>query len=125
MKIKKMDITIILILLVASLAMVFVTKNMTSKANGDYLVIELDGREYGRYDLSKNQKIEVKSQNGGLNTIEIKDNKATMVYANCLDLICTRMPPISDKGQTIVCLPHRLFLEVESNKESEIDQVVQ
>lgn len=125
MKIKKMDILIILILFISSLIMVFLTKNMTNQAVGDYLVIELDGKEYGKYDLSYDRTIKIESSNGGLNTVEIKNNKATMIYANCLDLICTKMPPISDKGQTIVCLPHRLFLEIESNKDSDIDQVVQ
>lgn len=124
MKIKKMDIVIIFILFFTSLALVFLTKNLQSQADGDYLVIELDGKEYGRYDLSKEQTIEVKSQNGGLNTVEIKDKKARMIYANCMDLICTKMPPISEKGQNIVCLPHRLYLEVDSNKEADIDQVV-
>ncbi len=125
MKIKKMDIVIIIALFFTSLALVFLTKSITSQAGGEYLVIELDGKEYGRYDLSKDRTIDVESQNGGLNTIEIKNKKARMIYANCLDLICTRMPPISEKGQTIVCLPHRLYLEVDSNKEQEIDQVVQ
>lgn len=125
MKIKKMDIVIIVALFFSSLALVFLTKTITSQADGDYLVIELDGKEYGRYDLSKDRTIEVESQNGGLNTIEIKDKKARMIYANCLDLICTKMPPIGEKGQTIVCLPHRLYLEVDSDKEAEIDQVVQ
>lgn len=120
-----MDIVIIFVLFFTSLALVFVTKSMTSQADGDFLVIELDGKEYGKYDLSKDRTIEVKSQNGGLNTIEIKDRKARMVYANCRDLICTKMQPISEKGQTIVCLPHRLYLEVDSNKEAEIDQVLQ
>lgn len=124
MKIKKMDILIIFILFFTSLVLVFITKNFQAQADGDYLVIELDGKEYGRYDLAKEQTIEVKTQNGGLNTIEIKDKKARIIYANCMDLICTKMPPISEQGQNIVCLPHRLYLEVDSNKEAEIDQVV-
>lgn len=120
-----MDIVVIVFLLVSSLAMVFVTRNMTGLARGDYLLIQLDGKEYGRYDLSKDRKIEVKSKSGGLNTIEIKDKEAKMVFANCSDLICMRMPPIKDDGQTIVCLPHRLMVEVVSDRENDIDQVVQ
>lgn len=125
MKIKKMDIVIICLLFFTSLALVFLTKNLISQAQGDFLVIELDGKEYGRYDLSKEKIIDIKDQKGGKNTIEIKNRKARMIYANCLDLICTKMPPISQKGQTIVCLPHRLYLEIDSDKEVEIDQVVQ
>lgn len=124
MKLKKADIVVILSLLLISLSFVFVTQKMTQEAEGDYLVIELDGKEYGRYDLSKNQTIEVKSPNGGLNTIEIKDKQAKMTFANCLDLICMNMPAIKDDGQTIVCLPHRLYLEVDSSEKSEVDQVV-
>lgn len=124
MKIKKMDIIVIFVLFFISLGLVFITKNNEAMADGEYLVIELDGKEYGKYDLEEDQTIEIESENGGKNTIEIKDKKANMVYANCRDLICTKMPPISEKGQTIVCLPHRLYLEVDSNQDAEIDQVV-
>lgn len=125
MKLKRMDIFVIVFLLVSSLAMVFVTKNTKGLARGDYLLIQLDGKEYGRYDLSKDRTIEIKSKSAGLNTIEIKDKEAKMTFANCRDLICTKMPAIKDDGQTIVCLPHRLMVEVVSERESDIDQVVQ
>ncbi|MDD7305179.1 MAG: NusG domain II-containing protein [Peptoniphilaceae bacterium] len=124
MKIKKMDIVIIFVLFFTSLAMVVATHSMQSQADGEYLVIELDGKEYAKYDLNEDRTVEIESKNGGKNTIEIKDKKARMVFANCTDLICTRMPAIGEKGQTIVCLPHRLYLEVDSNKEADIDQVV-
>lgn len=125
MKIKKMDIIVIIILFIASLGLVFFTKNMTKKEAGDLLIIEVDGEEYGRYDLGKNQTIEIKSKDDGVNKIEIKDNKAKMIYANCPDLVCTNMPAIKNDGETIVCLPHKLLIEVKSDRENKIDQVVQ
>ena len=51
-----------------------------------------------------------------------------MKEANCRDLLCTHMPSIKKVGETIVCLPHRLILEIVSEKEEsdeeEIDKVV-
>ncbi|WP_296558216.1 NusG domain II-containing protein [uncultured Acetobacterium sp.] len=54
----------------------------------------------------------------GSNTLEISDGTAKIVEADCPDHICVRTYPISSPGETIVCLPHKLVVEVISSGES-------
>ena len=125
MKVKKYDLIIIIGLLLISLLFSFLAFKVKDKGQGDFLLIEVDGKEYGKYPLNVDKKIEVKTKNKAYNIIEIKNGKVKMLKANCRDLICTHMPAISDSGQTIVCLPHRLILEVKNyNNKNEVDKVV-
>ena len=51
-----------------------------------------------------------------------------MVEASCADQLCVRQGEIERIGETIVCLPHRLLVEVNSDKpdqqpDTEIDVI--
>jgi len=48
----------------------------------------------------------------GSNTLEISGGSAKMTAADCPDHICVKTYPISSPGETIVCLPHKLVVEV-------------
>lgn len=128
MKIKKRDIIVILLILFLSLFMAFFAKKLKSNEDGSYLRIELNGKEYGRYPLNKDKTFKIKIDEDEYNVVEIKNKEVRMKEANCRDLLCTHMPSIKKVGETIVCLPHRLILEIISSddkkKDDEIDKVV-
>lgn len=42
----------------------------------------------------------------------IKDGEANMQEADCPNQICVHHSPISHKGETIVCLPNRVIVEI-------------
>ncbi len=69
----------------------------------------------GTYSLSKDQTIEVKDGDF-YNRIRIEDGKAYMEEANCPDGYCEEQGKISGHTQTIVCLPHKLVVEVLENE---------
>ena len=46
------------------------------------------------------------------NMIFVSDDKVVMEAADCKDQICVHHKPISSKGESIICLPHRLVIEV-------------
>ena len=48
----------------------------------------------------------------GYNKIRVEDGKAYMEEANCPDGYCEEQGKISRHTQTIVCLPHKLVVEV-------------
>ncbi len=48
----------------------------------------------------------------GTNTIVIEDGSAYVTDADCPDKICEEMGKISKSGETIVCLPHKLIVEI-------------
>ena len=46
------------------------------------------------------------------NVLEISGGGAAVVEANCGDHTCVRTGTVSRTGETIVCLPHRLVVEI-------------
>ena len=47
-----------------------------------------------------------------------------MMQSSCPDLICVRHKAVSETGETIVCLPHKLVIEITGAPETELDGVV-
>lgn len=48
----------------------------------------------------------------GSNTLVISNGTAKISEADCPDHICVKTYPVSSPGETIVCLPHKLVVEV-------------
>lgn len=46
------------------------------------------------------------------NVLQIKEGEVSITEADCPDLICVHHKPVSRQGETIVCLPHKLLVEV-------------
>ena len=85
------------------------------------VVIKVDGEVYGRYALDEDQVIEV--QDGDFyNRVRIKDGKAYMEEADCPDGYCEEQGKINNRTQTIVCLPHKLVVEIEEVENSDDSQ---
>ena len=57
------------------------------------------------------------------NIIEAKKGQIRMKSATCSDQVCVRMGSISKPGQTIVCLPHKILIEIQSES-GEADDVI-
>ncbi|KPU44056.1 hypothetical protein OXPF_22220 [Oxobacter pfennigii] len=85
-------------------------------------IIEVDGKEYGRYDLKKmdNQTFELELPNGEHSVVEIKDGMIRIKEANCPDKVCVNTSWISKPGQIIVCLPYRVIIKM-SGEGNEVD----
>ena len=72
---------------------------------------ETDGKLYGEYSLSGNQTIVIDGSHG-YNRVVIENGAAYVEDADCPDKYCMKYKPISKGNETIVCLPHRLVVEV-------------
>ena len=107
---KKKDLILGAGIIVIALAMLLVMQ-LTRGEEGNQIRVTLDGKIYGTYSLSKDQTIEVKDGDF-YNRIRIEDGKAYMEEANCPDGYCEEQGKISGHTQTIVCLPHKLVVEV-------------
>lgn len=114
---KKWDIIIIVFLICLSFIPELVFGVMMGKNyNGTYAEITIDGKLYRKIPLSEHsgdEQIDIKTAYG-YNTIEIKDKSIKVIDADCKDKICLRSGFISEPGQIIVCLPHKLMIEVKS-----------
>ena len=107
---KKNDVVLGGGILVIALVL-FLVMHLTRNEAGNQIRIMVDGEVYGTYSLEKDQVIEVK-ENDFYNRIRIQDGTAYMEEANCPDGYCEEQGKISGRTQTIVCLPHKLVVEV-------------
>ena len=85
-----------------------------SHGNAAWVVAKVDGAEIDRWPLNKDNEADIDTDFGH-NRIEIKDGKVRMIEADCPDGYCRHQSPVSDKGGSIVCLPHHLIIEAESS----------
>ncbi len=114
---KKRDI--IFVCSVIALAGILYFINMwNSQAEGDKAVITVNGKEYGIYALNENQEIEIENAYG-YNRIVICDGAVYMEHADCPDQYCVGQGRIHKQGQQLVCLPHKLVVEVQVSAETE------
>lgn len=105
--VKKADVILFIGILLVAL-IIFALIFIPQKSLGSTLVITVDGAEYCRTPLSEDKEIKLPQ-----NTVIIKDGQAFMKDARCPDKICINQGKISKKGQTVVCLPAGVILEVE------------
>lgn len=84
-------------------------------------VVLLDGEEYGRYPLSQDTKVKIELPDGSYNLLEIKDGKADMIEATCPDKICVKHRSVSKRGESLVCLPNQVVVQIENGREAEVD----
>ena len=112
---KKKDMILIVAVLAISLIS-FAAIKMTQK----------DGKEVYKTSIKKDQIYQIPEKNG-TNVMQIKDGKVTMKKADCKDQICADHKAIEKSGETIVCLPHKVVIEIrsEDGKEQELDGVTQ
>ena len=117
----KRDFIAIAIVIILS-AVGFLLLNF-GRARGSEVVITAGGSEYGTYPLSEDKVIEIKSD-VGLNTVVIENGSVYMKDADCPDRYCVKQGKVTGSGDSIICLPHKLVVEVKSSDgENTIDAV--
>ena len=111
-------ILVAVILLIAAAGLLFV--NLT-KQEGSLVVVRIDGVQTQSYSLNENRTVEIITgkNNEFLNTLVIEDGKAYISQADCPDKICQEHKPVSYSGETIVCLPHKIVIEITDGQSSQ------
>lgn len=71
-------------------------------------------------DASFTQEIKIKTKLGN-NTVKISDDGAQMIDADCRDLLCVKEGHKTKAGQTIVCLPNKVVVEIKGEDKVQID----
>jgi hypothetical protein len=78
---------------------------------GNLVRVEVDGNTYTVLALTQDTSLEIKTEQGS-NLLVIKDGEAYVAEADCPDKICAKHKPISKRGETIICVPHRVVITV-------------
>ena len=82
---------------------------------GTVAVIRVDGEVYEKINLDTvtvAYDMEIRTE-FGYNKIHIEPGSISVTDADCRDHICIRQGTVAEVGVPIVCLPHRLTIEIE------------
>ena len=92
---------------------------------GSTVVISVDGRDYKSFPLDEDTRFVIDGYHGGSNVLVIENGEAYLESASCPDKLCVNMGKISKVGQSIICLPNKVVIEIRGDSdETEYDTVV-
>lgn len=120
---KKNDIILAVVMILVAAAG-FLWYNLAKEEGGAVMLIQ-DGKEVQSFSLNDEVEYLIETEDDSYNLLVIRGGKAFMKEASCPDQICVNHRPVSNVGETIVCLPNEVVIKViEKNSQSEIDMVI-
>lgn len=115
-------ILVLVILLIVALSFIYIASN---KKSGKKVIVKQDGNIIQEIKLDERAKYKINIPGGGYNTIVVKNGQVSMLEADCKDQICVRHNPIKFDKEVIICLPHRLSVEIVSDEKSKMDMIAE
>ncbi len=109
--VQKGDIILLILLLCLACGLFFFTQG--PRRAGATVTITVDGTIYGCFPLSTDQQIDIVSDYG-TNCLQICGGTASVLSADCPDLICAHHVPVSHAGERIVCLPNHVIISIDA-----------
>ncbi len=108
----KNDIILVAVIVSVAVAGLFILKATEEK--GASVAVLYDGAVLKEYSITENVEEEILTGDNGewMNTLVIKNGKVRVKSANCPDGICVDHREISNLGETIICLPHKVVVEI-------------
>lgn len=109
MKKLRNDVILISSILIITVISAFLYFSM--QKGGNNVAVIKNGEQIAVCSLKENLTLPITDDNH-TNMLVIKDGKAYISQANCPDKICVNHRPVSKTGETIVCLPAKLVIEI-------------
>ena len=82
-----------------------------------------DGHEIAAYSLLEDRIESIPYGDENYNLLLISNGQVSVSDADCPDKLCVHQHSISRNGESIICLPHKLVIQIEAKEESELDAV--
>ena len=121
---KKRNDIILAVVMILVAAAGFLWYNLAKEEGGAVMLIQ-DGKEVQSFSLNDEVEYLIETEDDSYNLLVIRGGKAFMKEASCPDQICVNHRPVSNVGETIVCLPNEIVIKViEKSSQSEIDMVI-
>lgn len=125
---KKKDIIIIAAALFAA-GVLYIVSQLSLGAEASSVVVTVDGEERLRRPLAMENTYEIRQDDGSVNVIAVEGGAVYMKEANCRDGLCLGMGKMRNAAKTIVCLPHKLVVQLEGDLPesdvSDLDIIIQ
>ncbi len=121
---KKGDLLIIVFGLVMALAVYFTYSHFSAQTDQLSVVIKSEGQVVKTIPCQSGHSETYQLNNAyGVNNIAVKDGVVVMTSADCHNQICVKSGKIARAGQSIICLPHRVSVEIVGDNSAEVDDV--
>jgi len=111
------EIISIVVIVAAVLIWIFISKN--EMKTGFYALIHSEGK-VTRISLDINKTYTISSSEG-MNVLTVENGYIYVSEADCPDKICINQGKINKTGETIICLPHELVVEIEGEDSTVVD----
>lgn len=115
MKIRVADIILAIVIVIIGTASALYLSFRDTSVTVPQVVIRVDGEIYGTYPLDQDKTIEINNGNH-TNNVTIKDGYVQMTKSNCDSQDCIKQGKINDGSKNIICLPHKITIEVKSSE---------
>ena len=115
---KKNDYILLAVILAIAAASLFIYQ-YTGNGQDGFVRVTVNGDLYGTYSLDDEHEVLI----GDSVRLMISDGCADVVEALCPDQICVKQKAISKGGESIICLPNQVMIEIIGAKEAELDAV--
>ncbi|MDY0234690.1 MAG: NusG domain II-containing protein [Gudongella sp.] len=116
-------VLIVFIILISILSFVYINRYAFSNQE-KYVSVQVNGEEVKKILFDEKligETIPINTEYG-YNLLEIGDERIRFYEADCPDQICVRQGFISRVGETLVCLPNKLVVELKGiSEEDDID----
>ncbi len=87
------------------------------QTQGDLVVISVGNEVIQTLSLEQEQTVQIEGENENWVKLQIKDGSADVIEASCPDQICVNHYAISKEGEPIVCLPAKIVIQIEGEKD--------
>lgn len=101
----------LLLAVVAVAVLLLLLFRSSSAPTGSVVTVTVDGNVFGSWPVATELTVEIPGVSG-INILHIADGTASVVHADCPDLICVRHKPIAYTGERIVCLPNKVVISI-------------
>jgi len=122
----KGDKYLIVFVIFISLASIFLLKNEVFNYDEKYVSIQSNGEEIKKIIFDKSiegKKIPIETKYG-YNLLELESNRVRVIEADCPDELDVKKGWIENVGESIVCLPNKLVIEIKGSREAtEVDYI--
>lgn len=117
---RRRDLLLLLGLLAAGLVLAAVV--LGGRRAGSRAVVLVDNAEQAAFPLEEDTTYEILTP-WGRNLLEIHDGAARLTEADCPDLLCVKQGAVRYAGDSIICLPHRVVVEIRGADKLGLDAV--
>lgn len=128
-QIKKGDLIIVILLLILSFLplAIFAYTQTSDPGATEYVSISHQGEEVARLELvadgEREEFVIENPEHDHYNKIVREGDTVFIEEANCTDQLCVRMQPIERVGQTLICLPNQLVVQIEASSSTDTEEI--